>query len=95
MLANSRCGFFKTMTVPVSSVMYVLRNPALLTGGSSPVLLRAVEIASDFPNKDTDWLTMAVFHNLLKRTAAREKILEKKPQNCPENGAEVKQGPER
>lgn len=55
--------------------MYELRNLALLTRGSSPVPLRAMEITSYFPNKDTDWLTTAILHKLLKRTTAREALI--------------------
>lgn len=55
--------------------MYELRNPALLTGGSSPVLLRAMEITSYFPNRDTDWLTTAILHKWLQRTAASEALI--------------------
>lgn len=51
-----------SQTVPGSLVMYELRGPGLRTGGSSPVLLRAVEITSYFPNKDTGWLTAAILH---------------------------------
>lgn len=55
--------------------MYEVRNPALLTGGNSPVLLRPMEITSYFPNKDTDCLTMAILHKRLQRTTAREALI--------------------